>query len=87
MKLKMYIAIVTRGNQNITYGDYCETVKEVFTSIRRSKRFPIVQQCMIQNKRRYQIECTRHVSRITFIRYAKYRNIGKPKNLNVRMSK
>ena len=35
-------------------------------------------------KFRYQIYCTRHFSRITFIKYAENRKIGKPNNLGNR---
>ena len=37
-------------------------------------------------KRRYQIECTRRVSGLTFIMYAQSRKTGKPTNLKVFVS-
>jgi hypothetical protein len=40
-RMKIDLALLTRGNQNLTYEDNCLIFKEAYKFIRRSKRFLI----------------------------------------------
>ena len=40
-RMKIDLALLTRGNQNLTYEDNCLFFKAVYKFIRRSKRFLI----------------------------------------------
>jgi hypothetical protein len=41
-RMKIDLSLLTRGNQNLTYGDNCLIFKEAYKFISRSKRFLIV---------------------------------------------